>query len=116
MKKLKGLVVSFLTLAFLIGGVTQVSAASYTYDSSGRSFSKAWSSTPINTSIRTFKYGYNTRAINEDYTHTYHKNTKHTAYVKNTNRAQEKTGKAGKYSKVEITHKSGGKVFYTYSY
>ncbi|WP_148295045.1 mediterrocin family bacteriocin [Gracilibacillus boraciitolerans] len=116
MKKFKILVLSFFTIAFLVGGgVSSVSAAEYNYSSSGKSFSKAWSSTPINTSTRTMKYGYNTSWINEDYTHTYHKNSTHTAYVKNTSKAQEKNARAGSYAKVEITHASGT-VYYSYEY
>lgn len=115
MKKVKTLVLSFLTLALFVGGVNQVSAASHTYNSSGKSFSKAWSSTPINTATETMKYGYNTLFINEDYTHTYHKEKAHTAYVKNTSNAKDKSAKAGKYAKIEIAHKNGT-VYYTYSY
>jgi hypothetical protein len=61
------------------------------------------------------KYGYNTTWINEDYTHTYHKDKTHYAYVKNTGTAQEKKGNAGKYAKVEVKHRSGT-VYYSYRY
>ncbi|MGF7127719.1 hypothetical protein J2T56_002448 [Natronobacillus azotifigens] len=95
--------------------VNPVSAVEYNYNSSGKNFSKAWSSTPINTSTRTMKYGYNTTWINEDYTHTYHKDKTHYAYVKNTGTAQEKKGNPGKYAKVEVRHRPGT-VYYSYSY
>lgn len=92
-----------------------VSAATYEKNSSGRSFSDPWSVTSINTSVRTFKYGFNMKAIDEDYTHTYHETKEHTAYVKNTHRAQTKTKAAGTYAYCEITHASGT-VYYRYSY
>lgn len=114
MKILKRIVIISLTLAFLTGGISQVSAATYTRNSSGRSFKKAWSTTPINTANQTFKYGYNTLFFNEYYTHTYHRNKKHEAYVKNERAATTKKAKPGKYAKAEIIHK--GTVFYSYSY
>jgi hypothetical protein len=109
-------IIAVLTLALLLPlGSTGASAKVYKEDSGSRSFSKAWSSTPVNTSERTFKYGYNTTAINEDYTHTYHRTKGHTAYVKNISNQQTLNKSKGSYAKAEIRHKSG-KVFYEYSY
>lgn len=116
-EKIKRIICNFFTLSFLIGGVTQVSAVTYTANSKGKSFSKSWSVTQINTATRTFKYGFNTKFINEDYTHTFHANKKHTATVKNTGGYGKKTANAGKYAKIEIAHKGGNDtVYYTYSY
>lgn len=92
-----------------------VGATTHKANSKGKSFKSSWSHTPINTSNRTFKYGYDTTLINEDFTHTYHRTKKHTAYVKNTARAQSKTKSKGTYAKVEIRHASGT-VYYSFSY
>jgi hypothetical protein len=108
-----------LSLLLFVGvfamGTGVANATTYSYDSSGRSFSKGWSSTPVDDANRTMKYGFNTTAIDEDYTHTYHRTKSHTAYVKNSARAQTKKGAAGNYSKPEIQHASG-KVYYEYIY
>lgn len=80
----------------------------------GKSFSDPWSKTIINSSTETFKVGYNTTAIDEDYTHTYQKSKSHTAYVKNSGSAQTLKGSAGNYAKAEIKHHSGT-VYYSFS-
>ncbi len=99
----------------LISSTVVVNATTYSKNSSGESFKDEWYHTPVSTSDRTFKYGYNTTLINEDYTHTYHRTKTHHAYVKNTGTSQDSKGSAGDYAKSEITHHSG-KVFYEYSY
>ncbi|WP_449273599.1 mediterrocin family bacteriocin [Lacticaseibacillus jixiensis] len=95
MKKIRIFILSSLLFLGICGGTQQVNAASYTYNSSGKSFSKAWSSTPINSATRTCK--------------------SHSAYVKNTSVAQTKTAAAGNYAKVAVTH-AGSTVYYTYAY
>ncbi|MDD5927089.1 MAG: hypothetical protein PUD12_02725 [Firmicutes bacterium] len=110
----KILVSLLLCMALLICAIP-VNAATYTANSSGQSFSEAWSVTKINTSVRTFKYGYNTTWINEDYTHTYHRTKDCYAYVKNSGAAYQKNAVAGKYAKAEITHHTGT-VYYEYGY
>lgn len=99
----------------LVSSTVVVNAASYTENSKGRSFADDWSATPINTSERTFKYGYNTTLINEDYTHTYHRTKTHHAYVKNTGTVEDSKGTSGNYAKSEITHHAGT-VYYRYYY
>lgn len=110
-KKLFAVVLS-MTLAM---SAVPVNAVTYSATSDGHSFSGYWAAYEINTATRTFVYGFNDWLIDEDFCHTYHANKKHTAYVKNTKRAQKKTKDAGKYSKVEITHSSGG-IYYSYTY
>ncbi|KZE64059.1 hypothetical protein AWM68_13205 [Fictibacillus phosphorivorans] len=114
MKKMK-YAVAACVLAMSFG--TSANAATESTNSSalGKSFSSAWSKTVINTSTKTFKVGYNTSWINEDYTHTYHSGNSHTAYVKNTGSAQTLKGSAGSYAKAEIQHHSGT-VYYSYTY
>ena len=109
------MVIPLLVCLLLVISTIPVNAATYYANSSGKSFSKAWSVTKINTSERTFKYGYNTTLINEDYTHTYHRSYSHSAYVKNSGSAYEKEASKGKYAKAEIQHHSGT-VFYEYNY
>lgn len=112
---IKGTFFPLLLCLILFISTIPVNAATYTANSSGRSFSKSWSVTKINTSERTFKYGYNTTLINEDYTHTYHRTKSHRAYVKNTGVAYEKKASGGNYAKAEVTHHSGT-VYYEYNY
>lgn len=108
--------VLMMAIVMVFSTVSVASATTYEGNSKGKSFKREWSVTAINDSTRTFKYGYDTTLINEDFCHTYHKSKKHTAYVKNTNRSQNLTKGAGKYAKAEITHKGGGTVYYTYTY
>ena len=116
MKMLKtGMVVLALTMS--IGTISVQAATTKSTDSKtlGKSFSDPWSSTRINDETRTFKVGYNTTLINEDYTHTYHKKNSHYAYVKNTGSSQNLKKGSGTYAKAEIKHHSGT-VFYSYTY
>lgn len=115
MKKVKSIMIA-LVLALSLGTVS-ANAATVSTDSKtlGKGFTDAWTSTQINTSTRTFKVGYNKTLINEDFTHTYHKNNAHKAYVKNSGSAHTANGKAGKYAKSEIRHHAGT-VYYSYTY
>lgn len=114
MKKIKSVLLA-LTLVMSFGFVPANAETVYDANSSGQSFSSDWVVTKVNTADKTFKYGYNTSLINEDYTHTYHRTINHYAYVKNTGTAQNLKGFAGSYAKAEITHYSGT-VYYRYSY
>jgi len=115
MKKLKSIIIA-LVLALSVGAVSTHAAKEETDSKTlGKSFKEAWSKTITNTSSKTFKVGYNTSWINEDFTHTYHQKNAHYAYVKNTGSVQTLKGSAGKYAKAEIKHHSGT-VFYSYTY
>lgn len=107
--------VAFMLAMCMILAAVPVSAAEYNANSSGKKFSGDWNVTSINTETRTFKYGFNTAAIDEDYTHTYHETKQHTAYVKNSARVQSVVKAEGKYAKAEIRH-AAGTVYYRYSY
>ncbi|MFS0783486.1 hypothetical protein [Bacillus sp. 1P06AnD] len=114
MKKVKS-VMAALVLAMSVGTVSAHAATDSTDSATlGKSFSNDWSSTRINSSTETFKVGYNTTLINEDYTHTFQKDKSHSAYVKNTGSAQTLKGSAGSYAKAEIQHHSGT-VYYSFT-
>ncbi|QDA75936.1 hypothetical protein EOT00_13680 [Listeria seeligeri] len=114
MKKIALAMITTLLITTSIGSIN-ADAKTIEKKSTGKSFSKAWSSTAVSTANETFKYGYNKALINEDYTHTYNYKKTHYAYVKNSGKAVEKKAGAKSYAKAEIAHKSGT-VYYRYKY
>lgn len=100
--------------------VGQVSARTLSADSGSKQFKKAWSKVKTDTGVdHTYAikmtYGYNTKAVNEDYTWSEASRyaDKHTPCVKNGNGIwkQGKTKGQFQLSKIEIRHK-GSKVYY----
>lgn len=112
----KVLISSSLIIGILASGFVSstADAASQAYSSTGHSFSKAWEATGEGTNW-VMTYGYNTTLINEDYTHTLHNTTSHTAIVKNANGNYSSDGSKGNWAKIEVTH-SGSSIQYTINY
>jgi hypothetical protein len=108
-----------LVTVILVLGLACTSAFATVHETSSvgvnQNFNSAWTVVILNSANHTFKIGYNTVAINEDFTHTYNYNGTHKAYVKNTSRALEVTKPSLTYAKAEITH-APGTVFYRFTY
>lgn len=85
-----------------------------TYSSAGQGFTASWELADGG-SDWLIKYGFNTFAIHEDYTHTYHSTKHHVATVTNSNGAFSDEDGAGKWAGIEVTH-SGNSITYSISY
>lgn len=110
-KTLMGCIASVL----LIGTMSMsVSAETIKKTSSGHSFKKAWEAYASG-SAYSMVYGYNTKAINEDYTWTRSNKTSHTAIVKNDKGQYSDDAKKNKWAKIEVHHK-GTSIIYKMVY
>ncbi|MGN7233640.1 mediterrocin family bacteriocin [Priestia megaterium] len=98
----------------LLASSTSAFAAEYGYSSGGRSFSKSWEAYGSGSNW-VMEYGFNTAAINEDYTHTKHSTTSHTAIVKNANGQYSDNDTKGNWAGIEVTH-SGSSIVYKIVY
>lgn len=95
--------------ALLIGNTIPAYAGEIVKNSS--SFVTDWEKVTSAGDNATMKYGYNTSYIDEDYTHTYHTTSPHTAIVGNNKGYFNKAGKAKSWAKIEITHKGNYSVY-----
>lgn len=98
----------------LLASSTSAFATEKPYYSSGRSFDKSWEAYGSGTNW-VIEYGYNTAAINEDYTHTKHSTTSHTAIVKNANGQYSDNDTKGNWAGIEVRH-SGSSIVYKIVY
>ena len=89
----------------LLGSVTVVNASAdeITANSNGHTFNRAWEETAYIDSHSKLVYGYNTFAINEDYSHCNKKFSQ--AYVENINgKFKANAALRTVWSKIEVTH------------
>lgn len=98
----------------LLASSTSAFAAEYGYSSGGRSFTKSWEAYGSGSNW-VMEYGFNTAAINEDYTHTKHSTTSHTAIVKNANGQYSDNDTKGNWAGIDVRH-SGSSIVYKIVY
>lgn len=111
---MKKLLISSITALILLSSSTSAFATEITRTSSGQSFNAAWELYASGTDW-VMEYGYNTAWINEDYTHTKHNSTGHTAIVQNANGSHSNSDGAGNWAEIEVTH-SGSSITYKLVY
>lgn len=106
-----------LMIGFIILPVFETADAAEVSASYSGSFEKAWEKSKSTTDgAGVLTYGYNTRFINEDYSHGYHATKSHYVTVSNDNGSftSGNVGK-GKTAKIEVRHK-GSTVRYSMNY
>lgn len=111
---MKKLLVSASLALGLLASSTSALAATYEYSSSGKGFSNSWTKYDSRTNW-VIEYGFNTKLINEDFTHTKHNTLHHTAIVKNNNGAYSDEDSGGSWAGIEVTH-NGSTVYYYISF
>lgn len=115
MNKLKKVCVCSILGTMLM--TSSLPAMAFSVTNGTKTFKKAWElSVTSDNKKGVLTYGYNTVAINEDYSYAYHSSKKHYAYVKNGKGSfsGSNVGK-GKWSKIEVAHK-GNSITYGNSY
>ncbi|UZD44896.1 mediterrocin family bacteriocin [Peribacillus frigoritolerans] len=105
----KALVSASLALG-LLGASTSAFATDITHTNGSKGFSSPWTSYDNGTNW-TMDYGFNTSAINEDFTHTKHGTTSHIAKVRNFNGTHSDADTKGNWAGIEVKH-SGSTITY----
>ena len=102
-----------LAFSLLAGGVFTFteSADAATYTNGTHKFTSSWYETRNPNSHSMIKYGFNTTAIDEDYTWTTSTTKKTFSYVHNNSGSYSANAAAGKWAKTEVRH-SGSKISY----
>ena len=116
MKKTKKIISLLTLLGILASPITANAQTLYTDNKwNSKGFDKAWESTVSGTGY-TYKYGYNTTWINEDYCHAIHDSFDHIAALSNGNGGFSSSIKgAGNWAKIEVRH-SGTAILYGIRY
>ena len=96
---------------------TSIPAMAFSITNGSKTFDSKWELSVTSDGGRgVLTYGYNTTAINEDYSHAYHTTKSHYAYVKNGKGSFSGSNVgAKKWSKIEVTH-NGNRIIYGNSY
>jgi len=111
---MKKLLICFVAALNVLALSSSVFATEVKRTSSGQSFTSAWE-LPASGTDWVMLYGFNKYAIDEDYTHTKHYSTSHTAIVKNNNGQFSDSDTANNWAKIEVTH-SGTSIEYKLVY
>lgn len=99
-----------LTIVGMLFSTTNAYATTNSVWSDGHSFEDDWEDSQ-DTSDWTLVYGFNTSWIDEDYTHTKHYSSSHTAAISNEDGGYKDSAKAGKWAEIEVSH-AGSTVMY----
>lgn len=105
---MKKMIISVLMVVFVLALTTSAFATTISHSSSY--FNSDWEYYDSGTNW-VMIYGYNTSWINEDYTHTRHNTTTHTARVINGSGTFSKAKTAGSWAYVDVIH-NGSPVTY----
>lgn len=116
MKKRVFKMVAVLTAVIMVTSNAPTASAD-TVTNGDNNFEKAWEiSILVDDGQGVLTYGYNTLFFNEDYSHAYHSDYNHYAFLKNENGAFSGSNKkAGKWSKIEVIH-NGTSITYGIAY
>ncbi len=110
---MKKKIIRFLSVVLAATMVTGFPVYAESYRNT-KGFTEAWDAADSSPNWR-IEYGYNTRFINEDYTHTLHFSKNHTAMVSNANGSFARSNNPGQWAIIEVTH-SGNSVTYSIAY
>lgn len=117
MKKILSKTIVGMMLVVIAATSGAVTSEAYSVTNGKYGFNKAWErSVTCDSGKGVLTYGYNTRAINEDYAHAYHSTKKHYAFLKNGKGSFSGPNKGkGSWSKIEVAH-NGSSIIYGISY